>query len=137
MSDIEIRSCKRCLTAARQNLGGGHRYDAVRGWRWIVARLNDDAEAEARVEDQVRDCPGCAIGFARYLAGIFAGTLIDAGKEAALAVAQHYLDQSLDVPDVSDLLTPPEPPGKQTSPRLAPGEEDELSRRSAIGFTAD
>ncbi|ORV91193.1 hypothetical protein AWC11_11345 [Mycobacterium interjectum] len=103
MSDI------RCAAASNGDFVGTLRCDAERAWRWIIARLNDDETTEQQVEHQIRDCPDCATGFARYLGGVLAGTWIDAaGKDGALKVAGLYLTETLSAHTLSDLMTAPE-----------------------------
>ncbi len=103
----------RCVVDIYDDLDRGTRLATERGWRWIIAYLRDDEATEERIEEHMRHCIYCLKGFAMFFAGLSAGMLAaDIGKDNALIIAQHFLDEVLTAPYLTEPPTlPPEAPG--------------------------
>ena len=94
-----MTDCAACLERHTGDFDRATRYDAARGWRFIIAMINDDPDAAEKIVQQMGDCPGCLRAFGWHLGGVASGMMLGpAGRENAenaAAVAGVYLDQVL------------------------------------------
>ncbi|WP_373121116.1 hypothetical protein [Mycobacterium marinum] len=107
---------ERCLAAAN-SMGNGDiaeadrltRCDVERGWRYVIALIEEDDPAAKKIEQEIGDCPVCSVWLARCVGGFASGLMIGRfGRENAVKLVQAQLDQVLNAPDVFDSGAEPE-----------------------------
>ncbi len=101
---------ERCLAAAN-SMGNGDlaeadrltRCDVERGWRYVIALIEQDEPAAKRVEQEIGDCPVCSVWLTRHLGGFASGLMIGRfGRENAAKLVQAQLEAVVNAPGLFD-----------------------------------